>query len=317
MSEKHMQDKKMDIRSAVRERYSAIAENAKAGTQIDCCPPSSQSSCCGSAEIDTAQINTISNLYQDPDVNELPEEVTEISLGCGDPVTLAALTPDQTVLDLGSGGGIDCFLAAKKVGPSGRVIGVDMTAAMIEKARANKEKIGAQNVEFRLGEIEHLPVPDEFVDVIISNCVINLSPDKPQVFREAYRVMKPGGKLAVSDIVTDGPLPDVIKSSLSAWAGCIAGALDVQDYVQAIQDAGFVKIEVKPTYWEQDMIDVAIGELDLEITGKIEDAKHQEKTMLLFNDGGEKRLIEISAEDYPDFDPQKAIFSARVTAVKP
>ena len=210
------------VRAAVREHYGQIAERGGGkdgcGCGPDCCSPRS-----------VVQIDKIAGLYEDPEVTSLPAEVTDLSLGCGDPVTLASLEPGQTVLDLGSGGGIDCFLAAAKVGPAGRVIGVDMTPAMIDRARRNKAKVGAENVEFRLGEIEHLPVADNSVDVAISNCVINLSPDKPQVFREIYRVLKPGGRLAVSDIVTDGPLPDAVKQDLAAWAGCVAGALDVAD----------------------------------------------------------------------------------------
>ncbi len=167
-------------------------------------------------------------------------------MGCGDPITLASLQPGQTVLDLGSGGGIDCFMAAKKVGERGHVIGVDMTAEMLEKARLNQVKMGFKNVDFRLGEIEHLPVADNTVDVIISNCVVNLSPDKPQVFREAYRVLKPGGKLALSDIVTDGPLPQVVKDSLSAWAGCVAGALDVKDYIATIEGGWIYQYRAHP-----------------------------------------------------------------------
>jgi SAM-dependent methyltransferase len=191
-------------------------------------------------------------------------------------------------LDLGSGGGIDCFLAAKQVGETGHVIGVDMTAAMIEKARTNKTKMGVQNVEFRLGEIEHLPVADESVDVVISNCVINLSPDKPQVFREAFRVLRSGGKLSVSDIVTDGPLPEEIKNSLSAWAGCVAGALDASDYIAAIELAGFTDVELKPVYFDKAMIDSAAEQLDL----------------------GE--AIVASTESL-----EKSVYSAKVTALKP
>jgi SAM-dependent methyltransferase len=196
--------------------------------------------------------------------------------------------PGQVVLDLGSGGGIDCFLAAKQVGETGHVIGVDMTAAMIEKARTNKTKMGVQNVEFRLGEIEHLPVADESVDVVISNCVINLSPDKPQVFREAFRVLRSGGKLSVSDIVTDGPLPEEIKNSLSAWAGCVAGALDASDYIAAIELAGFTDVELKPVYFDKAMIDSAAEQLDL----------------------GE--AIVASTESL-----EKRVYSAKVTALKP
>jgi arsenite methyltransferase len=244
-----------DVRTTVRERYGAIAEQGGG-----CCGPA-DSGCCGSSNGDVIQLASVTTLYDDPGVVSLPADVTDLSLGCGDPVTLASLQPGQTVLDLGSGGGIDCFLAARKVGPTGRVLGVDMTPAMIDRARRNQAKVGADNVEFRLGEIEHLPVADNTVDVIISNCVVNLSPDKPQVFREAYRVLKPGGRLAVSDIVTDGPLPDAIKNDLAAWAGCVAGALDVADYVAAIEAAGFVDVELVPVYWEPDMVAAAVDQL--------------------------------------------------------
>ncbi|MFN2236899.1 MAG: arsenite methyltransferase [Anaerolineales bacterium] len=309
----------IDIRSAVRERYGSIAEKAAKDTSVDCgCSPSqSKGSCCGPVD-DRETFSMVSKLYQDPDVAELPDEVTEISLGCGDPVTLASLMPGQTVLDLGSGGGIDCFLAAKKVGPSGKVIGVDMTAAMIERARANQAKLNAENVEFRLGEIEHLPVADHSVDVIISNCVINLSPDKPQVFREAFRVLKPGGKLAVSDIVTDGPLPDVVKNSLSAWAGCVAGALDFKEYISGIQNAGFEHVELTPTYWEQDIIETAVEQLDPALTLKVEEAKQQGNAVLVINEGDGSKLIEVNpSAGFENFDPQKAIFSAKIIAWKP
>jgi SAM-dependent methyltransferase len=306
-----------DIRSVVRERYGSIAEKSTEGVQADCCSPSqSQSSCCGPA--DTDDLGMVSKLYEDPDVGELPSEVTDLSLGCGDPVTLASLTPGQTVLDLGSGGGIDCFLAAKKVGPTGRVIGVDMTAAMIERARANRDELGAENVEFRLGEIEHLPVADNTVDVIISNCVINLSPDKPQVFREAFRTLKPGGKLAVSDIVTDGPLPDVVKNNLSAWAGCIAGALDVKDYIGGIEAAGFTDVELTPTYWDQEMIEAATEQLDPDLQAEIEVAKKDGRAVIVVGDGGDGEVIKVDkSSGFENFDPQKAIFSAKITAWKP
>jgi arsenite methyltransferase len=253
-----------EIRQHVRERYGRIATDFKVESgSASCCDPvdSGGSSCCGPD--DTVAMDKVALMYDTPDVGLLPEEVTGLSLGCGDPVTLASLQKGQTVLDLGAGGGIDCFLAAKQVGESGRVIGVDMTASMLEKARANKAKIGADNVDFRLGEIEHLPVSDGSVDVIISNCVINLSVDKPQVFREAYRVLRTGGKLAVSDMVTDGPLPGKVKDSLSAWAGCIAGAWDVNDYVSAIEAAGFVDVEVTPVYLDKQLLDDAIVQLEL------------------------------------------------------
>lgn len=247
-------DGEMALRQHVREQYGQIAR------KFD--PESKSVSCCGPAE--TVPLDTIAAMYETPDVADLPGEVTGLALGCGDPVTLASLKPGQTVLDLGSGGGIDCFLAARQVGPEGKVIGVDMTADMLDRARANQARLGVQNVEFRLGEIEHLPVPDATVDVIISNCVINLSVDKPQVFREAFRVLKPGGRLAVSDMVTEGPLPDEIKKNLSAWAGCIAGAWDIQDYIEAIKAAGFVDVDHSPIYLDPQMVDDAVVELGLD-----------------------------------------------------
>jgi arsenite methyltransferase len=276
-----------DIRIQVRERYGKIAAETVADQAASCCgPEQSDSGCCVSS---SATIDQVAVLYdQAPDANELPDEVTNLSLGCGDPVTLAGLQPGQTVLDLGSGGGIDCFLAAKRVGESGRVIGVDMTAEMLVKARANKARIGANNVEFRLGEIENLPVADEEVDIIISNCVVNLSPDKPRVFREAFRVLRPGGRLAVTDIVSDGPLPEQVRRDLGAWAACVGGALDVADYVAAIEQAGFADVQVERIYFDQGLVEEAAGRLDLDpvLTGQT-----------------------------PDL--QKTVFNAKVTAVKP
>lgn len=263
MTSDFTQEQKVDIRSAVRDRYGQIAETGKAAEASGCC---GEVSCCGG---DVAQLAPVQMLYDDPGVADLPEEVTGLSLGCGDPVTLAALAPGETVLDLGAGGGIDCFLAARKVGPAGQVIGVDMTPAMLERARANQAQLGLENVSFRLGEIEHLPVADASVDVILSNCVVNLSPDKPQVFREAFRVLRPGGRLAVSDIVTDGPLPGAVKNSLSAWAGCVAGALDVAEYVAAIEAAGFEDVVVSPTYWDDAMVEEAVAQLDPEVAATL------------------------------------------------
>ena len=277
----------LNVRTAVRDRYSKIAESFDPVTQADCgCQ--TMTSCCGDEADDLMQLTAVEKLYE-ADASSLPEEVTNLSLGCGDPVTLAALEPGQVVLDLGSGGGIDCFLAARRVGEKGRVIGVDMTPAMLEKARANKARLGAENVEFRLGEIEHLPVPDASVDVIISNCVINLSTDKPQVFREAFRALKPGGKLAVSDMVTDGPLPEALKNSLSAWAGCVSGALDVEEYVAGIKASGFVDVELVPVYLDREQVDDAVRQL-----------------------GGEIHLGGISKEEV-----YKSVFSAKITAYKP
>jgi SAM-dependent methyltransferase len=278
-----------DIRAAVRDRYGKIAAGFQPDMAASCCGPAS-GGCCGPSQVSAGQADdNIVRLYEIPDASALPLEVTGLSLGCGDPVTLASLQPGQTVLDLGSGGGIDCFLAARQVGPAGHVIGVDMTPEMLEKARSNRKKLGAENVEFRLGEIEHLPVADATVDVIISNCVINLSPDKPQVFREAFRVLRPGGRLAVSDIVTDGPLPTEVKNSLSAWAGCVAGALDVQDYVKAIESAGFVNASLAPVYFEKETVDEAVRQ------------------------AGDT----LDLDGVPEATLYKTVFSAKITAYKP
>ena len=285
------QGAEQDIRTYVRDRYAEIArataERDDAAQDTEPAAVLSQS-CCGPGDRVDCCPPEAAELY-DLDIGGLPEEVTALSLGCGDPVALASLEPGQTVLDLGSGGGIDCFLAAERVGPQGRVIGVDMTPAMIDRARANKEKVGADNVEFRLGEIEHLPVADASVDVIISNCVINLSPDKPQVFDEAYRVLKPGGRLAVSDIVTDRPLPRTIRENLNAWTACVSGALDMQDYLAVIRGAGFVDVQVKPVALNPDMMVEAVDQ-------------HGEKVNP--GEAGEASLL-------------KSIYSARVTAYKP
>jgi SAM-dependent methyltransferase len=212
-------------------------------SDVSCCGvhEASDASCCG-AESTDVQITNIARLYAEADVADLPSTVTDVSFGCGNPTAIAALLPGQVVLDLGSGGGIDCFLAAKMVGETGRVYGVDMTSEMIALARKNAAKVGAANVEFRLGEIEHLPIDANSVDVIISNCVINLSPDKDQVFREAFRVLRPGGRLQVSDIVWTRPVPDSVKDDMEQWAGCIAGALVESDYTGKISAAGFTNV---------------------------------------------------------------------------
>jgi SAM-dependent methyltransferase len=226
------------IREAVRSRYSRLANQA---TNDGCCD--SGDGCCGEATIDVALDALYGDLYA-ADTGWLPADVTGLSLGCGDPITLAELKPGQVVVDLGSGGGIDCFMAARQVGPTGKVIGVDMTPEMLAKAESNKAKIGLDNVEFRAGFIEALPVADDSVDVIISNCVINLSPDKPAVFREAFRVLRPGGRLAVSDMMTIGRFSSEDRVDMSAWAGCISGAEDVSVYVEAMRAAGFRDISI-------------------------------------------------------------------------
>lgn len=241
-----MSQKTREIYEAVEERYGRLAEAAEAdaATQSCCQEPEADGSCCSSTTSDLDLDLLYKDLYT-ADTGWLPVEVTTISLGCGDPITLAELTPGQTVLDLGSGGGIDCFMAARQVGPDGYVIGVDMTPAMIAKANRNKAKVGLENVEFRQGLIEAMPVDDNSIDVAISNCVINLSPDKPAVFRELFRVLKPGGRMAVSDMVTRGQFTPEERADRSAWAGCISGAEDVADYVEAMRAAGFTEISVR------------------------------------------------------------------------
>lgn len=226
------------VREAVRSRYGQLAGEARAE---GCCDMSGE--CCGQTTIDINLDTLYGDLYA-ADTSWLPAEVTGLSLGCGDPITLAGLAPGQVVLDLGSGGGIDCFMAARRVGPKGKVIGVDMTPEMLAKAERNKAQVGLNNVEFRHGLIEAIPVDDNAVDVIISNCVINLSPDKAAVFREAYRVLRPGGRLAVSDMMTIGRFSPEERANLSAWAGCITGAEDVSVYVDAMRAAGFSEISI-------------------------------------------------------------------------
>lgn len=230
------------IRKMVREGY---AKRAKAGTS--CC--GSTSSCgCGPTVQDISRAAG----YTDADLQAVPDGAN-LGLGCGNPVALASLTAGETVLDLGSGAGLDCFLAAQRVGPTGRVIGVDMTPEMLERARANVRKGGYSNMEFRLGEIEHLPVADSSVDAIISNCVINLSPDKPAVFREAFRVLRPGGRLMVSDKVLLRDLPEDVRRSVEAYVSCVAGASLKEDYLNAIRVAGFQSVRiVQETPYELD-----------------------------------------------------------------
>ncbi len=230
-----------NIHEEVRQRYGKVAALSDAAAPVaDPFSGGTNSSCCD----DGCGCNAQVSLY-DTDTSQLPPEVTNLSLGCGDPITLAGLQPGQTVLDLGSGGGIDCFLAAKQVGESGRVIGVDMTPEMLVKANRNREKVGAANVEFRQGFIEDLPVEDDSIDVIISNCVINLSPDKPAVFREAFRVLKPGGRLAVSDMVVQGRFSEAQRADMNEWAACVTGAEPIDEYVAAMAAAGFSHISVQ------------------------------------------------------------------------
>jgi arsenite methyltransferase len=259
------------IHEVVREHY---AERIK--KSASCCGPSD---CC----------TTDNNLYPADLLATLPGGEASVSYGCGDPITLASLQPGQTVLDLGSGAGLDCFFAAKKVGETGHVIGVDMTPEMIERATSSAKRMNITNVEFRQGFIEDLPVGPNMVDVIISNCVINLSPDKSKVFAETFRVLKPGGKLAVSDIVTDGPLPDAVKQSLSAWAGCVAGAVEANEYIGMMEAVGFTNISVTPVFFDKETVDSALDDMKDSI-----------------------ELKNLSRDDV-----YKAVYSAKITAYKP
>jgi SAM-dependent methyltransferase len=228
----------MELKEAVKERYGQAALRVNAGG----------SSCCGaSTTLDGCCDPITSNLYDAAQASELPQEAVLASLGCGNPTTLAQLNPGETVLDLGSGGGIDVLLSARRVGPSGKAYGLDMTEEMLALARENQRKAGIENVEFLKGEIESIPLPDNSVDVIISNCVINLSGDKDRVLREAFRVLKPGGRFAVSDVVTRGEVPADVRQNVLLWVGCIAGALRDYEYVAKLAKAGFDGIDIEPT----------------------------------------------------------------------
>ncbi|HTS35477.1 MAG TPA: arsenite methyltransferase [Candidatus Solibacter sp.] len=227
-----------DIKEVVKEKYGQAALRVKTGG----------SNCCGAAPASGLSCDPItSNLYDASQGKEVPEEATLASLGCGNPTALAQLNPGEVVLDLGSGGGIDVLLSARRVGPTGKAYGLDMTDEMLALANENKRKAGAENVEFLKGEIENIPLPDNSVDVIISNCVINLSADKDRVLREAFRVLKPAGRLAVSDVVTRGAIPNEIRQKVLLWVGCIAGALEETEYRSKLKAAGFEQVEVEPT----------------------------------------------------------------------
>jgi arsenite methyltransferase len=227
-----------DIREVVKEKYGQAALRVKSGG----------SSCCGARAASVLSCDPItSNLYDSSQAGQVPEEAMLASLGCGNPTALAKLNPGEIVLDLGSGGGVDVLLSAKRVGPAGKAYGLDMTDEMLSLANENKRKAGAENVEFLKGEIEHIPLPDNSVDVIISNCVINLSADKDRVLREAFRVLKPGGRFAVSDVVTHGEMLPEIRQSVLLWVGCVAGALEENEYRTKLASAGFDSIEIEPT----------------------------------------------------------------------
>jgi SAM-dependent methyltransferase len=227
----------IDVKNAVRERYSQAALRVRSGG----------GSCCGASAARDSSNPITSNLYDSSQSDAVPEEAMLASLGCGNPTALAELKPGEIVLDLGSGGGIDVLLSARRVAPNGKAYGLDMTDEMLALARENQKKAGVTNVEFLKGEIENIPMPDNSVDVIISNCVINLSGNKDRVLREAFRVLKPGGRFAVSDVVTRGEIPSVLRRDMLMWVGCIAGALGDTEYAEKLAAAGFGSIEIEPT----------------------------------------------------------------------
>src|SRR6195256_6592485 len=253
-----MPDAKIDVadinvKEVVKEKYGQAALRVTSGG----------SGCCGATPASGLSCDPItSNLYDESQAHQIPEEAMLASLGCGNPTALAQLSPGETVLDLGSGGGIDVLLSARRVGPTGKAYGLDMTDEMLALANENKRKAGAENVEFLRGEIEHIPLADNSVDVIISNCVINLSADKGQVLREAFRVLKPGGRFAVSDVVVQGELPAEVRTSMELWAGCIAGALEESTYRQLLADAGFEDAAVEVTrVYDANLVAAADGRL--------------------------------------------------------
>ena len=257
------------LRAAVRANYGRAALRVVSpqgeSQEGSCCGPS----CCGGSDSDPIT----RDLYQAIEVEGLPEKAVLASLGCGNPTALAELLPGETVLDLGSGGGIDVLLSARRVGPTGRAIGLDMTDEMLALARANQEAACAENVEFLKGEIENVPLPDASVDVILSNCVINLSADKARVLREAFRVLRPGGRFAVSDIVTRGEMPDDVRHNVELWMGCVAGALEESEYRSLLSDAGFQQFEIEPTrvYSGADAVELIAGAgLDAAMAGLVD-----------------------------------------------
>ena len=247
----------VDIKEVVKQKYGEAALRVKSGG----------SSCCGASPSSGCGDPITTNLYDATQIGQIPQEAVLASLGCGNPTALAQLKLGETVLDLGSGGGIDVLLSARRVGANGRAYGLDMTDEMLALANENKRKSGIENVEFLKGEIENIPLPDDSVDVIISNCVINLSADKGKVLREAYRVLKPGGRFAVSDVITRGEILREIRQSILAWVGCVAGALDETEYKTKLAHAGFEQIEIEPTrvYRAEDAREFLAGQLPIKL----------------------------------------------------
>jgi arsenite methyltransferase len=257
-----------EIKEVVKEKYGQAALRVMTGKA---------STCCGSRPAPLGAVDPITaNLYDEKQTGALPTEAVLASLGCGNPTALAALNPGEVVLDLGSGGGIDVLLSARRVAPGGKAYGLDMTDEMLALARENQQKAGVDNVEFLKGEIENIPLPDNAVDVIISNCVINLSADKDRVLREAWRVLKPGGRLAISDIVVRGEIPAEIRRSVELWVGCLSGALDESDYARKLANAGFQEISIEPTrvYHVDDARDFLSGQgIDVEAIAPLVDGR--------------------------------------------
>ena len=261
-----------ELRSTVQARYGEAAKRAAGGSAATCCSPAGESSgCCGATT--EAWDPITSDLYEAGQTAGIPEQALLASLGCGNPTALAELKAGETVLDLGSGGGIDVLLSAKRVGPTGKAYGLDMTDEMLELALENKAKAGATNVEFLKGHIEQIPLPSNSVDVIISNCVINLSGDKKKVLAESFRVLKPGGRFAVSDVITRGELPAAVRANMPMWTGCVAGALDEQEFLSLLRDVGFESPSIEPTrvYTRDDAVALLEGTgLDVSLAEAVE-----------------------------------------------
>ena len=255
----------VDIKEVVKQKYREAALRVHSGG----------SSCCGASASSGCADPITTNLYDAAQIGQIPQEAVLASLGCGNPTALAQLKPGETVLDLGSGGGIDVLLSARRVGPTGKAYGLDMTDEMLALANENKRKSGIENVEFLKGEIESIPLPDNSVDVIISNCVINLSADKGKVLREAFRVLKPGGRFAVSDVITRGEILPEIRHSVLAWVGCVAGALDETEYKTKLAQAGFGQIEIEPTriYRAEDALEFLGGHIPIKLDADQIDGK--------------------------------------------
>jgi arsenite methyltransferase len=298
----------MEIKEIVKDKYGQAALRVAEGG----------STCCGSEALSNGCCDPVtSNLYEAGEITGLPENAVRASLGCGNPTALAKLNPGETVLDLGSGGGIDVLLSAKRVGPTGKAYGLDMTDEMLALARENQRKAGVDNVEFLKGEIEHIPLPDNSVDVIISNCVINLSADKDRVFREALRVLKPGGRFAVSDVVVRGEVPEQVRRSMELWVGCIAGALEEMDYVHKLARAGFDAIDIEPTrvYSVDDARHFLSGEgIDVDTIGKQVEGKFMSAFIRAEKPVSTTGRIGHAAVQPAVADRQRAYFPRRETA---